>query len=107
MERKQTNVLNKLEAIADRLQPASGSMSALGEQPDPDTIKMFVGQVPRHWNESDLTKIFEEFGPVYQISVLRDKITQQSRVSTSSGLVSTYHLVENSISHFEIMMSSG
>ncbi|KAF8791000.1 CUGBP Elav-like family member 1 like protein [Argiope bruennichi] len=40
---------------------------------------MFVGQIPRHWNERDVLKIFEEFGPVYQISVLRDKVTQQSR----------------------------
>ncbi|GBL72805.1 hypothetical protein AVEN_128014-1 [Araneus ventricosus] len=54
-------------------------LSALGGQPDQDSIKMFVGQIPRHWNERDLTKIFEEFGPVYQISVLRDKISQQSR----------------------------
>ncbi|KFM81003.1 CUGBP Elav-like family member 2, partial [Stegodyphus mimosarum] len=43
-------------------------------QPDPDSIKMFVGQIPRHWTESDLTKLFEEYGPVYQITVLRDKI---------------------------------
>ncbi|GFU41859.1 RRM domain-containing protein [Nephila pilipes] len=76
MERQ---VLAKMEAIADRLQPAAAGMSASGGQPDPDSIKMFVGQIPRHWNESDLTKIFEEFGPVYQISVLRDKVTQQSK----------------------------
>ncbi|GIY38117.1 RRM domain-containing protein [Caerostris extrusa] len=54
-------------------------MGAVGGQPDPDSIKMFVGQIPRHWNESDLINIFEEFGPIYQISVLRDKMTQQSR----------------------------
>lgn len=72
-------VLAKMEALADRLQPAAAGMSASGGQPDTDSIKMFVGQIPRHWNESDLTKIFEEFGPVYQISVLRDKVSQQSK----------------------------
>ncbi|XP_076305949.1 CUGBP Elav-like family member 2 isoform X46 [Tachypleus tridentatus] len=49
------------------------------EQPDPDAIKMFVGQIPRSWDENDLKKIFEEFGAVYQINILRDKITHQSR----------------------------
>ncbi|XP_064490145.1 CUGBP Elav-like family member 1 isoform X3 [Ornithodoros turicata] len=49
------------------------------EQPDPDAIKMFVGQIPRSWDENDLRKMFEEFGPVYQINVLRDKATGTSR----------------------------
>ncbi|XP_067133650.1 CUGBP Elav-like family member 2 isoform X3 [Centruroides vittatus] len=49
------------------------------DQPDPDAIKMFVGQIPRAWDENDLKKMFEEFGPVYQINVLRDKMTGQSR----------------------------
>lgn len=49
------------------------------DQPDADSIKMFVGQIPRHWTEGDLTKFFEEYGPVYQISILRDKATHQSR----------------------------
>lgn len=49
------------------------------DQPDPDAIKMFVGQIPRNWDENDLRKLFDEFGPVHQINVLRDKITGQSR----------------------------
>lgn len=48
-------------------------------QPDQDTIKMFVGQVPRNMDENELRGMFEEFGPVYQINVLRDKITGQSK----------------------------
>jgi hypothetical protein len=49
------------------------------QQPDQDTIKMFVGQVPRTMDENELRGMFEEFGPVYQINVLRDKITGQSK----------------------------
>ncbi|XP_076680641.1 CUGBP Elav-like family member 1 isoform X7 [Andrena cerasifolii] len=45
------------------------------EQPDPDNIKMFVGQVPHDMDENDLRKLFEEFGRVHQINILRDKIT--------------------------------
>lgn len=49
------------------------------DQPDPDAIKMFVGQIPRNWDEAELRKLFDEYGPVHQINVLRDKITGQSR----------------------------
>ncbi|KAK0084892.1 hypothetical protein PV326_006111, partial [Microctonus aethiopoides] len=45
------------------------------EKPDPDTIKMFVGQVPHDMEENDLRVIFEEFGRVHQINVLRNKYT--------------------------------
>ncbi|XP_075224093.1 CUGBP Elav-like family member 1 isoform X4 [Lycorma delicatula] len=49
------------------------------DQPDPDNIKMFVGQIPRTMDENDLTKMFSEFGRVHQINVLRDKVTGQSK----------------------------
>ena len=48
-------------------------------EPDPDAIKMFVGQIPRSMDESDLRKMFEEYGPVFQLNVLRDKVTGQSK----------------------------
>lgn len=49
------------------------------DMPDPDYIKMFVGQVPRTMDENDLRQMFEEFGRVHQINVLRDKITGVSK----------------------------
>ncbi|XP_076289454.1 CUGBP Elav-like family member 2 isoform X4 [Lasioglossum baleicum] len=49
------------------------------EQPDPDNIKMFVGQVPHDMDEEDLRTLFEEFGRVHQINILRDKITGSHR----------------------------
>ncbi|XP_037975399.1 CUGBP Elav-like family member 1 isoform X5 [Plutella xylostella] len=49
------------------------------EMPDPDYIKMFVGQVPRSMDENDLRLMFEEFGRVHQINVLRDKVTGASK----------------------------
>ena len=55
------------------------------EQPDPDFIKMFVGQIPRSMDENDLRKMFEEFGRVHQINVLRDKVTGQSKGRESSS----------------------
>ncbi|CAI9718284.1 CUGBP Elav-like family member 1-A isoform X1 [Octopus vulgaris] len=49
------------------------------KEPDPDAIKMFVGQIPRSMDENELRKMFEEFGPVFQLNVLRDKMTGQSK----------------------------
>lgn len=60
------------------------------DQPDPDVIKMFVGQVPRSMDEAELKTMFEEFGHVYQINVLRDKITGQSKGKRDTS--STFNL---------------
>ncbi|XP_058453446.1 CUGBP Elav-like family member 2 isoform X2 [Malaya genurostris] len=49
------------------------------DQPDPDYIKMFVGQVPRSMDEQQLKDMFEEFGRVHQINVLRDKASGLSK----------------------------
>lgn len=49
------------------------------EQPDPDNIKMFVGQIPKTLDEIQLKKMFEQFGRVHTINVLRDKVTGVSK----------------------------
>uniref|UniRef100_A0A182VF55 RRM domain-containing protein n=1 Tax=Anopheles merus TaxID=30066 RepID=A0A182VF55_ANOME len=56
-----------------------GDEEVVGDQPDPDYIKMFVGQVPRSMDEQQLKEMFEEFGRVHQINVLRDKTSGQSK----------------------------
>ncbi|XP_029000149.1 CUGBP Elav-like family member 1 isoform X3 [Betta splendens] len=43
------------------------------DQPDTDSIKMFVGQIPRSWSEEQLRELFEPYGAVYEINVLRDR----------------------------------
>ncbi|MBN3277744.1 CEL1A protein, partial [Polyodon spathula] len=43
------------------------------DQPDIDTIKMFVGQIPRTWSEKELRELFEPYGGVYEINILRDR----------------------------------
>jgi RNA recognition motif-containing protein len=62
---------------------AENDNQELQAEPDLDTIKMFVGQIPRHWNEAECRELFEEFGPVFQLNVLRDKATQASRGNLS------------------------
>lgn len=47
--------------------------------PDPNAIKMFVGQLPREWNEEDCRRLLEPFGPIYHLNLLRDKVTNKSK----------------------------
>lgn len=43
------------------------------------SVKLFVGQIPRHMTEEQLLPIFREAGNVHEISIIKDKATRASR----------------------------
>ena len=42
---------------------------------NPDAIKLFVGQVPKTFEEKDLLPYLERYGAIHELSVLRDKLS--------------------------------
>lgn len=70
------NLLNLLNLCPLNSNGTAGKMNGAlehSDQPDPDAIKMFVGQIPRSWSEKELKELFEPYGAVYQINILRDR----------------------------------
>ncbi|XP_068744711.1 CUGBP Elav-like family member 3-A isoform X5 [Montipora capricornis] len=46
---------------------------------DADAIKLFIGQVPRTWEDTDLRPYFEPYGQIHELTVLRDRLTRNHK----------------------------
>lgn len=86
------NILNN----NNNLNSSTETICTSGEQPDPDFIKMFVGQVPKSMDEDQLREMFEEFGRVHSINVLRDKVNGVSKGKSKSTFFFLFFFFLNS-----------
>jgi RNA recognition motif-containing protein len=46
-----------------------------------ESVKLFVGQVPKHMTEDELLTLFKEFAIVDEVNIIKDKATRASRGS--------------------------
>ncbi|RYY85144.1 hypothetical protein EON63_07935 [archaeon] len=53
------------------------------EERDPESSgqpsKLFIGQIPREATEEDLQGMFERFGPIRELTIMRDNATGVSK----------------------------
>ena len=38
-------------------------------------IKLFVGQIPKTWEEEEVREILEPYGPIRELTILKDKMS--------------------------------
>ena len=70
------------------MEPFAGAVPGPVEPPrpdkDPDAIKLFVGQVPKSFEEKDLRPYLEPFGAIHELLILRDKISHAHKGMATS-----------------------
>lgn len=70
----------------------------------PDAVKLFVGNIPKHYTEDQLIPLFESVGTVVELSITRDKVSKTSKGSAFLWY-STAHAAEAAIQTFNMRHS--
>lgn len=64
--------------MTDVQAPASTAAPNLPEK-DQDAIKLFVGQIPKTYNEEQITGLLQQYGTIHDLMILKNKFTNESK----------------------------
>lgn len=68
-----------LRLICSKILSNSCDDDSDGRKPDADSLKMFVGQIPKEWAEAECRQLLEPFGEIFALNLLKDKRTSKSK----------------------------
>jgi CUG-BP- and ETR3-like factor len=72
--------------------PAPAAEGGGEEQEAVESVKLFVGQVPKHMTEPELAAMFQQVALVDEVTVIKDKATKASRGAPGSGFLHRFRL---------------
>lgn len=58
-------------------------------------VKLFVGQIPKTWEEESIRPVMEEYGTVKDIKIIRDKVTNAHRGMAYLVITNTLRYLNN------------
>lgn len=64
-------------ATTEQTRATAGAPAGLTK--DGDAVKLFVGQIPKDMGEDALRPFFAEYGPIFELTVIRDKTSGMHR----------------------------
>ena len=82
-----------LPSAAQYPSPAAGAASpaSLVDPDNSDTIKLFVGQVPKTFEEKDLEPYLLEYGAIHELTILRDRMNGTHKGTLDHMITITTH----------------
>ncbi len=73
--------------IINKVDEESPEESLTGYTKDAEMVKLFVGQVPRSWEDPELREVMETYGPIQELTILKDRNDGTSKGKSSQLLL--------------------